>query len=93
MQARAPGLHVDAELQADAALVEAVGSSKAPGSTVPGKVNTLIFPDLNAANIGYKLVERLGDAVAIGRFCKGWPNRPTIFRAAARRTTSMGWRW
>ncbi len=68
---RAPELHVDAELQADAALIEAVGRAKAPGSTVPGKVNTLIFPDLNAANIGYKLVERLGDAAAIGPFLQG----------------------
>jgi phosphate acetyltransferase len=71
VQARAPELHVDAELQADAALIEAVGRFKAPGSTVPGKVNTLIFPDLNSANIGYKLVERLGDAAAIGPFLQG----------------------
>ena len=71
VQAREPGLHVDAELQADAALVEAIGQAKAPGSTVVGKVNTLIFPEINSANIGYKLVERLGDAAAIGPFLQG----------------------
>jgi hypothetical protein len=77
-------LHVDAELQADAALVEAIGNSKAPGSTVPGKVNTLIFPDLNAANIGYKLWSGWATQRLSGPFCKEWPSRPTISRAAAR---------
>jgi len=71
VEARAPQLHIDGELQADAALVEAVGRSKAPGSTVAGRANTLIFPDVASANIGVKLVERLGGAVNTGPFFQG----------------------
>ena len=68
---RYPEMHVDGELQLDAAIIPSVGESKAPGSTIAGHANTLIFPDLNAGNIGYKLVQRLAKAEAYGPMCQG----------------------
>jgi len=66
-----PGIEIDGELQADAAIIESIGLKKAPESQIAGKANVLIFPDLNSGNIAYKLVQRLAKAEAIGPILQG----------------------
>ena len=71
LKEKRPDLISDGEIQLDAAIIPEICNSKAPGSPLEGKANILIFPDLDAGNIGYKLVQRFGDAEAYGPLCQG----------------------
>ena len=71
LKQKQPDLICDGELQLDSAIIPEIAERKAPGSPVAGKANTLIFPDLDAGNIGYKLVQRLAKAEAYGPLCQG----------------------
>ncbi|MBA4251032.1 MAG: phosphate acetyltransferase [Chlorobiaceae bacterium] len=70
-QEKRPDLNIDGELQFDAAIIDSIGKKKAPQSKVAGRANVLVFPDLNAGNIGYKIAQRLGNAEAVGPVSQG----------------------
>lgn len=79
---QAPELAIDNDIQLDAAIVAEIAQRKLPDSKVKGQSNVLVFPNLEAGNIGYKLAERVGGAVAIGPLLQGWPSPPMTFPEA-----------
>jgi phosphate acetyltransferase len=70
-QEMAPDMQIEGELQADAAIIEAIGQKKAPGSKIAGRANVLVFPTLETGNIAYKLVQRMAHAEAVGPVLQG----------------------
>ena len=90
---RAPKLVVDGELQFDAAFVPEVAAQKAPASPLQGKANVMVFPSLEAGNIGYKIAQRLGGYRAVGPLIQDLPRRCTISLVVVACRKLSSWRW